>query len=124
MCAEDQTYSTATNSLFPDVQTRFGVSNASMSVFRSAGKLTFENAGLFLISGIFVMTDTNGYLQIYLSKNGHVTRRLFFSVTTGHNYQTGTIAILYYSNKHDTLDLQPITTIRVVGPTHSCIFLL
>lgn len=123
VCASDQTHSGGSKILFPYVQTRFGVSNSALSVFGSSGKFTCEEAGLYLISS-FLMTDTKGYVYIYFYKNVNIVGRVFFSVTSGHSYQTSTIATVQYFNKHDTFHVQPQTTIHIYGNTYSCISFL
>lgn len=57
VCATQKTYSRGSSILFPDVKTKYGVSNSTLSTFGSSGLFRCEKAGLYLISG-FLMTDT------------------------------------------------------------------
>ncbi|OPL21579.1 hypothetical protein AM593_03697, partial [Mytilus galloprovincialis] len=98
---------------FSDVKLSNGIGNVNN--FKSSGKLTCENPGLYLI-GANIMSPSNS-AQFLIKKNGSMVSRVYVRPTltsTGDSkkYHTGTGIIAVQLNANDTLNINAINKMQ------------
>lgn len=124
VCTKGQLFTSRSIITFPNIQTRYGVSDSALSDFGKSGKFRCEKAGLYLISG-YIMIETTGTVRLDFYNNDKRIVLLYFTSNAQRTFQTGSILTLQYLNIHDTLYIKAGNDALIAGgEPYSCISLM